>query len=242
MKNAFRSTLIPPSSALVLALGFAAGSAQACGPEPYVGTVCTFGFNYCPTGYEVADGHLLQVTQNQVLFALIGNVYGGDGRTTFAVPDLRGRSAVGTGTGAGFPTVILGQKIGAASTTLTSNQMPAHTHAANFTPSGASSPVSVSVTLQAASVAGADNSTTPSTTTPYLSASGVGQGAASIWNKALTTPVNVGGVSATTSGGGSTGGTVTVGIAGGNQPFSIQSPALGLTTCIASQGVWPQRP
>lgn len=92
--------------------------ALACGSEPFLGTVCSFGFNFCPRGYMPADGSLLPIAQNTALFSLLGTTYGGDGRTTFALPDLRGRSALGVGTGLGLSPVNLGEQVGAESLTL----------------------------------------------------------------------------------------------------------------------------
>ncbi|MGD9163543.1 MAG: tail fiber protein [Chromatiales bacterium] len=86
--------------------------------------------SYCPRGYAEAAGQIIAISDNQALFAVIGASYGGDGRTTFAVPDLRGRSAVGLGTGPGLGRVIQGQRRGAEMVTLQLASMPAHTHAA----------------------------------------------------------------------------------------------------------------
>lgn len=103
---------------------------HACGPDPYLGTVCMTAASYCPRGYAEAAGQIIAISDNQALFAVIGASYGGDGRTTFAVPDLRGRSAVGLGTGPGLGRVIQGQRRGAEMVTLQLASMPAHTHAA----------------------------------------------------------------------------------------------------------------
>jgi microcystin-dependent protein len=82
--------------------------AEACS-EPYYGQICTFAFNYCPEGFVPADGRLLTINQFQVLFALMGTTFGGDGIHNFAVPDLRGRTALGTGQGPNLDPVALGQ-------------------------------------------------------------------------------------------------------------------------------------
>lgn len=77
---------------IALALTAAAGPALACDNEPYIGAVCTTAAPYCPEQYLPADGQLLQIRQHEVLFSVIGTRYGGDGRTTFALPDLRNKS------------------------------------------------------------------------------------------------------------------------------------------------------
>ncbi|WP_296947732.1 phage tail protein [uncultured Massilia sp.] len=115
-------------------------SAHACSIEPYIGEVCAIAHShYCPAGYLPADGRLMTIKQNQALYELIGTVYGGDGKTTFALPDLRGRSVVGAGQGKGpgVPSpVAIGQKLGQQELKLTEAQVPltAHTHAAAFAP------------------------------------------------------------------------------------------------------------
>ncbi|WP_206756952.1 tail fiber protein [Tolypothrix sp. FACHB-123] len=82
----------------------------SAGIDPYIGEVMLSGNTYCPNGWAEANGQMLQVSQNQALFALLGTTYGGDGRTTFALPDLRGREPIGLGQGNGLPAYTLGQK------------------------------------------------------------------------------------------------------------------------------------
>ncbi|WP_263349830.1 phage tail protein [Acidicapsa acidisoli] len=91
--------------------------------QPYVGEIRMFGGNFAPAGWMFCEGQLLPISENEVLFNLIGTTYGGDGQSTFALPDLRGRLPIHTG--AGF---VLAMNGGAESVTLTTNQMPAHTH------------------------------------------------------------------------------------------------------------------
>jgi microcystin-dependent protein len=94
----------------------------------YVGEIRMYAGSYAPASWKFCDGSLLSISQNEVLFSLIGTTYGGDGQTTFAIPDLRGRVPVHVGTGPGLSTVVLGQKSGTESVTMTVSQMPAHTH------------------------------------------------------------------------------------------------------------------
>lgn len=88
-----------------------------------------FAGTFAPRGHALCDGQLLQVSQNDTLFSLFGTFYGGDGRTTFGLPDLRGRLPVHVGAGPGLSARQIGQKGGAEQVTLTANQLPAHTHA-----------------------------------------------------------------------------------------------------------------
>ena len=119
--------------------------------EPYVGQVIAVGFNFAPVGWQICDGSLLPISQYETLFALIGTTYGGDGQTTFAVPDLRGRVAVGAGQGNGLSNYLLGQQSGVEQVTLLTGNMPSHTHipmaaATNSTPTPSTSVVLASST------------------------------------------------------------------------------------------------
>jgi microcystin-dependent protein len=95
----------------------------------YIGEIKMFAGNFAPVGWALCDGSLLPISQNQALFSLLGTTYGGDGQTTFALPDLRGRFPMHPGTGAGLTTRTLGDKGGTETVTLTAAQMPVHTHA-----------------------------------------------------------------------------------------------------------------
>ncbi|MEZ4523295.1 MAG: tail fiber protein [Thermomicrobiales bacterium] len=96
--------------------------------EPFVGEIRMFAGNFAPRGWAFCDGQLLAVSQNDALFSLLGTIYGGDGRTTFGLPDLRGRIPIHAGHGPGLSERRLGSKAGAESVTLTVNQLPSHTH------------------------------------------------------------------------------------------------------------------
>jgi microcystin-dependent protein len=103
------------------------------GMEPFVGEISLFAGNFAPRGWAFCDGQLLPVNQNDALFSLLGTTYGGDGRTTFGLPDYRGRAAVGYGTGLGLSPWSLGQMAGSEQTTLSTAQLPSHAH--DFDPS-----------------------------------------------------------------------------------------------------------
>ena len=98
--------------------------------EPFLGDIALFGFNFPPRGWAQCDGQILPINQNQSLYSLLGTTYGGDGRTTFALPDLRGRTPMHFGTGAGLTSRSQGQKFGSETTTLTEAQIPSHSHTA----------------------------------------------------------------------------------------------------------------
>lgn len=96
--------------------------------EPYIGQMMQTGFNFCPRGWALTSGQLLAISQNTALFSLLGTTYGGNGQTTFALPDLRGRVAVHQGQGPGLSPYVLGQVGGADRVTLTAANLPPHNH------------------------------------------------------------------------------------------------------------------
>lgn len=101
--------------------------------EGYIGEVRLFSGNFAPRGWAFCDGTSYSIANYTAAYSILGNIYGGDGIVTFDVPDLRGRIAVGTGQGIGLSNVLLGQKGGSETATMTTAQMPAHTHAAMAT-------------------------------------------------------------------------------------------------------------
>lgn len=103
--------------------------AQAtCADNPYMGTICWTMSYYCPRNYAEANGQILAISGNDALYSLLGTFYGGDGRSSFGLPDLRGRTNIGTLQGPGLSNVYLGQKIGAEKHLITVANMPAHSH------------------------------------------------------------------------------------------------------------------
>ncbi len=100
--------------------------------EPYIGQIQAFGFGFAPRGWAQCNGQLLSIAEYDALFSLLGTTFGGDGQTTFALPDLRGRSIVHPGSGPGLSPVQWGQKGGQETVTLTTNQLPSHNHAVSI--------------------------------------------------------------------------------------------------------------
>lgn len=119
------------ASSLVLVAGLSV-SQNAIASEPFIGQIQMVGFNFPPRGWANCDGQLLAISSNTALFSLLGTMYGGDGRTTFALPDLRGRVAIHIGNGPGLSNYSQGQKGGAEFVTLSVNQMPSHSHNARL--------------------------------------------------------------------------------------------------------------
>lgn len=110
--------------------------------DQYVGEIRPTAFNFAPAGWALCQGQLLPISQYSTLFSLLGVSYGGNGTTTFALPDLRGRVGIGIGNGIGLSPYLIGESAGSEAATLTLNQMPIHTHlaTANSNPGGNTSP------------------------------------------------------------------------------------------------------
>jgi microcystin-dependent protein len=192
----------------------------------FLGQIIQGGWNFAPRGFSTCSGQLLAIQSNTALFSLLGTTYGGNGVTTFALPDLRGRGMIGPGQGPGLSNYDLGQVGGTETTTLTSGQMPAHTHTATFNGSTSTfSGAAVDATMKApfaGSVLARSVDTAVPTNTPRIYAP-----------SGTATTAALGGLNVA--------GTVTVNPAGSNQPLPILSPYLAVTIVIALQGIFPSR-
>jgi microcystin-dependent protein len=148
--------------------------------EPYLADIRIYGFNFAPRGYATCDGQILPIAQNQSLYSLLGTTYGGDGRTTFALPDLRGRVPIHVGSSGGA-NYQMGQKGGAETDTLSVAQMPAHDHAhqpvCSSLPGNQSSPANHVMATEAAGVTATYSSETPDSSmqSAILASAGGGQ-------------------------------------------------------------------
>lgn len=262
-----------PARTLAIAAGLLAVvpmTAQACGDSPYLATICTFAMNYCPNGFLPADGRQMSISANTALYALLGIRFGGDGATYFNLPDLRGRTVVGTGTGAN-PTltpVVLGAKTGAETVTLSAAQtpLPAHTHTAALQNANAAGSPSLPVTgTSTGSVTGTitvnalTTATTGAVNVPTTSNNTVGKAGTSQMfypydaSKALAVPASTSGLSSSGTVSGTASGNVTLPVTGAvavaantptsAQPVSLVNPRLGLTVCIVtSNALYPPQP
>lgn len=194
--------------------------------EPYLALICIFGGNFEIRGWAFCQGQLLPISQNTALFSLLGTTYGGNGQTTFSLPDLRGRAPIGIGQGPGLSNYVQGQSGGHESTTLLITNMPQHTHTADV--SG----------LTVAPSASTANGTTniPAAGLVPAQVPVIGSGPSSITMMAYGAQDN-----STTLAPAKVSGNVTIGPAGGNQPFSIQNPYIAMNYLIALQGIFPGR-
>lgn len=201
--------------------------------EPYIGEIRTVAFDFAPPGWAFCRGQLLSIAQYTPLFALLGTNFGGNGVSTFGLPDLAGRSAIGTGTGPGLAPVSIGQNSGAETITLLLSQMPAHNHQAVVSaPGAAHASIAVPVT---SNTAGPES--VPTATTVLGPGSSSGHAATIYSTSAATTTLKPfdAAVAFTTNP------TVMIGVSGSNAPVNIRNPYLGLSFIIALEGIFPSR-
>ncbi len=236
---------------------------------PFIGAIFIWAGSFAPQGYRFCDGSVMQVQQNAALFAILGTYYGGNGSTTFNLPDLRGRFPLCTNTSnSAYPIAQLGQVGGHATTTLGTNNLPAHSHTAAFTPTTGPQAVTIpAVTGSGAITASASIAVTPGnagtlpvngTNNYYLTGGKIGSSnvggftttAPSTGNTAGATGVSVNVDSSTyqpaipqqtVNINALNGGSVAVGNTGGNAPFDMHPPYQVLNFIIAIEGLFPPR-
>jgi microcystin-dependent protein len=181
--------------------------------EPYLGNVTIFGGNFAPRNWAYCDGSLLSISQNTALFSLIGTTYGGDGQTNFALPNLGGRFAIGTGQGPGLSNFVLGAIGGSLTLTVSVAQMPQHNH----------SVISATGGPGASTVAG-------TTDKPAADVPATVNGASSCYTTSPSTAM----MGSVTIPGATT-------ISGGSQPIDCISPYLAMNYIICVEGIFPSR-
>jgi microcystin-dependent protein len=174
--------------------------------------IIAFGCNFAPRGWAACNGQLLSIAQNSALFALLGTTYGGNGTSTFGLPDLRGRAPIGFGQTQGGSNYTQGQMGGTENVTIGVNNMPNHTHA---------------ITVAAAQGVknGQGSSDSPQNNIPASSAN------AENFDAPANKTGNAGGLTVT----------ATAAPVGGSTPISIVQPYVVLNWCIATQGIFPSR-
>ncbi|MDN3202503.1 phage tail protein [Algoriphagus sediminis] len=179
--------------------------------EGTIGEIRLFGGNFPPRNWADCSGQLLPISQNTALFSILGTIYGGDGRTTFALPDLRGRVSIGEGNGPGLADFRLGSRAGAEQVQLNITNLPSHNH-----------------TMKVSSSAG--DSSDPSGRYVAKAQTEVERGATPVPVDAYGNVANQTPMAANS-----------VGNTGGGQPFSVKNPYLGLRYIICLFGIFPSR-
>ncbi len=179
--------------------------------EGTIAEIRMFAGNFNPRSWAFCQGQVLSIAQNTALFALLGTTFGGNGQTTFQLPDFRGRVAVGTGQGPGLSNVVLGEVAGSPTTTLTINNLPAHNH-----------PLTGAVNLQI------NNDTaglSDDATNKRFAATG------NIFTAVASDLVSMAPAQSS----------LAVGVNGSSQPFSKLPPYLGMNYIICLEGIYPSR-
>ncbi|MBL4690882.1 MAG: tail fiber protein [Rhodospirillales bacterium] len=206
--------------------------------DTFMGFIAAFGFNFAPRDWAGCNGQLLGISDNQALFALLSTFYGGDGRTNFNLPDVRGRTMIGFGQTPGLDAYQIGSRSGLNRHQIKTSQMPSHTHVADVTAGSGGGPATG--TLSASTNDGANPQPLQG---DYLAATTKGRSDRSntyidAANKGTT--VTLGGLDISGGGGGSLP-TVTNQPTGGTTPIPLMQPFIAINYCIAIQGTFPSR-
>jgi microcystin-dependent protein len=182
--------------------------------DPFIGEIKMVGFDFAPKGYAFCDGSMMSVAQNSALASLLKVTFGGDGVTSFALPDFRGRSPVGMGHSAPLSPVTLGERAGMESTTLSQANMPMHTHP-----------------VQTMNLHGIPEASTRGAGSNSPDGNILGGGEANIFNSALSADTTMTPIPIT--------GQLTIGTVGGSLPLNLRNPYLGTNFVIAIYGIYP---
>lgn len=187
--------------------------------DPFIGQIQPFGFNFAPRGWAKCDGQLQAISANSALFSLLGTTFGGDGRTTFGLPDLRGRSMVHIGHGPGLSTISWGEKGGVEQLYVTQVNMPSHSHSL------------INGVANVTVFSKADTGDSVNETDSGANSLSTGGATPQIYQEDPTAGDKLGGVeiSGTTN------------LTGGNIPLQSRNPFLGINVCIALFGIYPSR-
>ena len=201
-------------SAALVSGGLAITSSAHAGTEAYIGELTIGGWNFCPRATARADGQLLAISTNSALFSLLGTTFGGDGRVTFALPDLRGRAPIHNGTGTGLSPRALGETSGSEANTVLVANMPAHNHTGSV--------------IRASNLPG--NSANPNGRVLAADSS-----ADRVYQDAALPPAPPPPVNMSSAG-------LAIAVQGGSQAMNNMQPYQAVTYCVVTQGIFPSRP
>ncbi|MEO0469049.1 MAG: tail fiber protein [Bacteroidota bacterium] len=184
--------------------------------EPYLAEIRLFAGNFAPRNWAFCEGQILPINSYQSLYSLLGTTYGGDGRTSFALPDFRGRVPVSAGQSPGTSNYSAGQKVGQENNTLTTDQLPSHTHTAQgtYTPR-----------------ANEEDGQSPSPKNKFMAKSKGTSAGDTFYATSLNAPVDMGEQHVN----------LTIGQTGASQPVNNMQPTIALNYIICLQGLFPSR-
>jgi microcystin-dependent protein len=196
-----------------------------------IGEIRGFAGNFAPVNWQICAGQVLPINSNQALYTILGALYGGDGKTTFALPDLRGKTVLGVGRGAGLTPRVLAAKVGTESTTLTVANMPAHSHSVTTSSLTVTGTATGNVTPKCFNSEG-DQTTAVGNVLANINNGYVGVSDANRTMAPITANLNLNGTVT---------GTVTIGNSGASAPFSTMQPSLAINWIICTSGLYPPR-
>jgi microcystin-dependent protein len=226
MKILFKTGMVSGFAFFAMLSTASLNEAQACGPDDYIGTICTTGANYCPDGYQQLNGQLLSIQQFTALYAITGTAYGGNGQTDFGVPDVRGREVVHQGQGPGLEQITRGEYTGFELAHIPSNYWPEHTHNLDFSKTAITASI-VASNAPASVQVPANNYFADTTAAPnYSATSNVSMASGSVIATAST---GSGSINAT----GQTPASQTT--------LSAIGPQIGLLYCVMVEGLFPPK-
>jgi microcystin-dependent protein len=191
--------------------------------DPFIGQICIFGFGFAPQGWAMCQGQTMPISQNTALFSILGISFGGDGRSTFALPNLQGNAAIGAGEGPGLSAYPIGETGGETTVALLSAEMPSHNHA-------------FVVSTAAATAQSPQGNLLARAMRPFVHAADAAEVAAP-----APTQIEADFYSANPGSAKTALASRAIAPLGGNQPHNNMQPYLTLNFCIALQGVMPPR-
>jgi microcystin-dependent protein len=188
--------------------------------DPFIGLIIQGGWNFAPRGWAFCNGQQLSIAQNTALFALLGTTYGGDGQTTFALPNLQGRRMMHWGNGAGLSPRVIGETAGTEQVTLLTSNLPAHSHGFTNPTLNAATPLATQNSPAAGRLLATSEDSNAASVLPLIYAPA-----------GTTASVALGGLNIAG----------TIGPTGGNQPVGTNSPFQCVSHVIALEGIFPSR-
>ncbi|WP_105213250.1 phage tail protein [Pseudoalteromonas sp. T1lg22] len=228
MKKFTTKLLVTASAISALMFGSNVSACSGDGTQ-MLGSMCAFAGNFAPRGYMLAHGQLLAISQYTALFSIVGTTYGGDGRSTFGLPDTRGRALIGWGNGPGLSNYQIGARGGAESVTLLATQLPSHSHAANTMVSG---DIDIDGVISLHAFSGKADAKSPAGNT-------LGEGKYA--TDAPDVMMNTDSISFSLVAQNNLTASTEVESAGGGQAHENRMPYIAVTWVIAVQGIFPSR-